>query len=313
MYRLARWLALCAIAIFALFLIVLSVRLGKAGGHAVGDWVLWAGCAGCLTLCVIFVRFVAKAQKAAHLEKSDALFADAMATGRFEARGRSMLIPGCIAFGIFGAGMLYGGIVTAEFWFAAIGAASLLFGTFGAYEVMRQLLRAGPMLTLDRDGIDHAMYGRIPWREVLGIHLEQVETRYTTLSTLHLGVERPYRFVHRAPLLLRLIKRAWKRQQPDYGGLSIGLNSVSPDPELIHRIAMEFRDGVHPARMLHWHPRMSDAQLAPLLKLKALNEEMNAAGHAATEAQVAEFIERAKNLERELGLDPAKRPASRRP
>lgn len=158
----------------------------------------------------------------------------------------------------------------------------LLVALLTSWHLLRQVLRPGPMLRMDAQVIDHALYGPIPWRDVVGMHLQIVTTRYKTHHTLLLGVRHASRYMRNAPPLLRWRHARRPRHPEDVGVLSLTLDVLGRDPALIHEAARSFRDRVDAPFLSFWDPRMSAADAAALLELQVWTE---GSGRLADELQ----------------------------
>lgn len=158
----------------------------------------------------------------------------------------------------------------------------LLVAVLTSWHLLRQVLRPGPMLRMDAHVIDHALYGPIPWRDVVGMHLQIVTTRYRTHHTLLLGVRHASRYMRNAPPLVRWRHARRPRHPEDVGALPLVLDVLGRDPMLIHDAARSFRDRVDAPFLTFWDPRMSAADAAALL---ALQEWTAGSGRLADELQ----------------------------
>ncbi|WP_447731009.1 hypothetical protein [Pseudoxanthomonas suwonensis] len=79
---------------------------------------------------------------------------------------------------------------------------------------IRPMLRRGPVLRMDAEGIEHFRYGYIPWRVVAGISLEVQRlprARWLKLHILWLGVRDAQRYLDRWPRAT-LILPSWTRR-----------------------------------------------------------------------------------------------------
>jgi hypothetical protein len=170
--------------------------------------------------------------------------------------------------------------------------ALMLGGVFLPY-----LRRRGPALILDADGVDHVLYGRIPWAQVDGLFLRELTPPSgPTQFRLLLGVADPRAWAAREPALSRWM-RAGGPDGPRSGVLSIPLNLLDVEPEIVHLAATTLRDRVAPPRMKHWAPGMDpgfvaaardhDARMARLEDLLRQLEQANARTDASAAAQVA--------------------------
>lgn len=149
---------------------------------------------------------------------------------------------------------------------AAVFAAGGLFLLVALGEYARRLLRPGPTLRIDTQGIDHAMFDLIHWRDVIGLHLQSITIRSTTQHSLHIGVRNPLRNIARLPLFKRGQRRKWERDNAAYGSVAIPLNALDVDARLIHDTALNLRQR-HPAPLLaHWHPQMDAGGIDVLLR-----------------------------------------------
>lgn len=156
----------------------------------------------------------------------------------------------------------------------AAGAAVVLglFAFFG-WGRARQILRPGPMLRIDADGIEHARYGPIPWRDVVGMSLQRTKVRYWTEHTLMPGIRDVRRYLDNAPGLFALVHGRKLHGTQDVGTLPLPLNPLDKDPQRIYEVALALRSR-HRAPFLHrWDPSMESSEVNAMLKMQALTED----------------------------------------
>ncbi|UWX04204.1 hypothetical protein H1235_02390 [Pseudoxanthomonas sp. NC8] len=141
------------------------------------------------------------------------------------------------------------------------------------WQVVRQVLRPGPMLRMDARVIDHAQYGPIPWGNVVGMELQSIRVRHSTQYTLMLGVRGARRYLRNAPPLARWLQGRRMRGDDDLAALPIPLNLLEKSPDLIHRSALALRQR-HDAPFLEdWHHRMEQREVEALLRMQDLDRE----------------------------------------
>jgi hypothetical protein len=249
-------------------------------------WVLVAGA------CLFARRELGRLQRARHVRELQAT-QDGQA---FEARagtgGFALLLALCVLFGWGGQAALQKG----QLGMAAVGLALLALFVLLGWQLAVQVLRPGPMLRMDRHGIDHAMYGPIPWHEVLGIELQSIRTRYSTQYTLMLGVRDAGRYLENAPSLTRWVHARRLRGQRGVTALALPLNLLAKDAGLIHQSALALRQRHDAPFLAHWHHRMEQREVEALLRMQDLEresdrllEEMRALPANAGPGQVAAF------------------------
>jgi hypothetical protein len=130
------------------------------------------------------------------------------------------------------------------------------------------------MLRMDASGIEHALYGPIPWTEVVGLQLHEMQVRYSTQYTLLLGVREPLRYLRNAPPLTRCLQARRLRDNPAYGALPIGLNVLGKDPKLVYDAALALRRANGAPLLQHWHQRMDAREVSTWLRSQETAEEM---------------------------------------
>lgn len=195
---------------------------------------------------------------------------------------------------------------------ALLSAALLLLFLFLGSELLHQALRPGPMLRIDARGIEHALYGRIPWSEVVGLQLHSVRIRYSTQYTLFLGVRRPLRYLREAPPMTRWLQGMRLRGDPAYGALPIGLNVLGKDPQLIYQAALALQRASGAPLLAHWHQRMDAREVSTWLRsqeatdeMRRLTEEMEALPRDPSPEQIAAFDAKMReHMARQQALHP---------
>jgi hypothetical protein len=252
-------------------------------------WLGWALVAGACLLARCELGRLQRAQHARELQATQGGQA-------FEARAGigwfTLLLALCVLFGWGGHAALQKG----QLGMAAVGFALLVLFVLLAWQLAVQVLRPGPMLRMDRHGIDHAMYGPIPWNEVLGIELQSIRTRYSTQYTLMLGVRDAGRHLENAPSLTRWMHARRLRDQRGVAALALPLNLLAKDAGLIHQSALALRQRHDAPFLQHWHHRMEQREVEALLRMQDLDresdlllEEMRALPANASPGQVAAF------------------------
>ncbi|MBO9716657.1 MAG: hypothetical protein J7507_07570 [Pseudoxanthomonas sp.] len=198
----------------------------------------------------------------------------------------------CVVFGWSGQAALHKG----QLGMAIIGFALLALFVLAGWQLVVQVLRPGPLLRMDRHGIDHAMYGPIPWREVVGIQLQSIRTRYSTQHTLMLGVRDAGRYLANAPPLTRWVHARRLRGQRGVAVLALPLNLLVKDADLVHAAARALRARDDAPFLDRWHARMEDHEVRALLDMQELAaestriaEEMAALPDDADPARLAAF------------------------
>lgn len=279
-YSLGRMLSLVvgSIAGFCLLLFSLPYALrATEPAHRLppGLGIKWLSCA--LLLALSIYAYVALGRLLRERERSDLEAVERLS--RFEADGRpalhglmSLALAALMAFGA------WAGARDGQWAMAALCAAVFVLFLAGIVGWARQMLRPGPLLAMDHQGLRHAMFGVIPWGDVVGLSLREVQTRYVKASTLHLGVRMPHRFLAQAPWLVRWGKRDWQRTRPEYGTLDIPLNALDRKPRLVHEAALALRRKVADPLLPHWHPAMSPQQVATFVDMQRLHAELEDAG-----------------------------------
>lgn len=194
--------------------------------------------------------------------------------GTFEARGGVGWLPLHAVLVVLFAWLAWSGARAGE-WDGAVFACALLVPfLLAAWKIIRNLPRPGPMLRMDEQGIEHVLYGLIPWSDVVGISLETFKTRYAPRQyMLQLGVRGAPRYMRNAPPLTRWLREGQLRSTHGVGALSIPLNPLEKDPDLIHDSAVALR-ALHDAPFLpYWTSDMDAQEVGALLRMTALNEE----------------------------------------
>lgn len=233
MYLLARALALVAVAVFGGMALIQAVVLyASAGSNGRWEWLV-AGV--CVTAGAIWLyRHAGNAQAQAVRDQTD----DALGRGRLVASGR--LFAPLLVLVVIG-GMLVTSVflvIQKQQWVhAALIAVVAVILIVSAFDLLRQALRPGPMLTLDAVGIEHGAYGRIPWSDVLSIWHQRTRVRASTIHVLQVKVRDPVRYLDGAPLFFRWGKRDWRKSPPATGELQIPLNVLDRPAETIAAVA----------------------------------------------------------------------------
>ena len=307
MLKFGRMLMLIVAIVAGFAILALAVRWSQAdhAGRVPSYLAIWAA--------ILCVSLLARHWLGQLQQSNDREALDAVRRGQaFEAGGNPwMLVLFALVLLLFGFGV-YGGIAKGNPGMTALSAALvLLFLVFGG-EIVRQLLRPGPMLRMDARGIEHALYGRIPWNEVIGLQLQSVRIRYSTQYTLFLGVCEPLRYLRNAPPLTRWLQGRRLRDNPAYGALPIGLNILGKDPKLVYDSALALRRANAAPMLEHWHQRMDAREVATWLQrqelsdgMRRLQEEMETLPRDPTPEQVAAFDAKMRaHMEREQALHP---------
>ncbi len=234
----------------------------------------------------------------------DAIQRDAV----FEARGSRLwpllLLPLLAVFG-------FGTVAAAKDgrWdIAAISLAMSLLLLLAGWQLLHQLLRPGPLLRMDATAIDHALYGPIPWTDVIGIQLQSMQTRAGATHTLMLGVRGAKRYLDNASAPARWLYGRKRHGSGDIGTLTIPLGPLAEDPELIQQTARAFRERAAAPFLPFWYDQMGAHEIDTALSMQALTDEMAAMPSLrrdATPAQIAAFEARGHSLlERQQALLP---------
>lgn len=276
-YSLGRMLSLVVATLSGFCLLLFSLpyamRAMEGPAHRLppGLGLKWLSCA--LLLALSIYGYVALGRLLRERERADLEAVGRLS--RFEADGRpvfhgllSLALAALMAFGA------WAGANDGRWWLAGICAAVLVFLVVAAGAWVRQLRRPGPLLAMDGRGLEHAMFGVIPWSDVIGLSLREVQTRYVKVSTLQLGVRMPHRFLAQAPWMLRWSKRDWPRTRPEYGTLEIPLNALDRKPQLVHEAALALRRKVAEPLLAHWHPAMGPQQVATFIDMQRLDAEL---------------------------------------
>lgn len=237
-------------------------------------------------------------------------FARVQAEGCFEASGSSFpafallllaLICGVGGWTLFVEGRPVLGIT-------AIGIVGLL--AWAGLDVARIRLRAGPTLRMDGQVVDYAAYGSIAWTNVIAIHLESVQVQYHTRNTLSLCVREPRRYLRNTPALMRWIQARRLRGFDEFGPLTIPLDGLNRDPELIQRAALELRSRHDPPLLVNWHPRVSARETVLWSRLEKSAQEAERivaaikAAEGDPELMASLELELSKHLENHEALFP---------
>jgi hypothetical protein len=126
------------------------------------------------------------------------------------------------------------------------------------------VLRPGPMLRMDAHGIDSALYGPIPWSEVIGLELER--------NILFLGLREPRRYLKNAPLWLRLAQVRQLRKNSVYGTLPVSLTDLSKDAQSIYKAAFALRQRHESPLIEYWYRGMDDGEIHAWLQMREIGK-----------------------------------------
>jgi heme/copper-type cytochrome/quinol oxidase subunit 2 len=272
MLKLGRWLLLvvaCASGFGALVVALRWPEARRAGDGGNAEAIL-AILVAMLAVALLALRVLAKMREQRNREE----LASVRHQHAFEASGSpGMPILFVLMLLLFGFG-IYHGITKDKPGMAILGAGLVLLFLFLGSELVRQALRPGPMLRMDASGIEHALYGPIPWTEVVGLQLHEMQVRYSTQYTLLLGVREPLRYLRNAPPLTRWLQARRLRDNPAYGALPIGLNVLGKDPKLVYDAALALRRANGAPLLQHWHQRMDAREVSTWLRSQETAEEM---------------------------------------
>jgi hypothetical protein len=136
------------------------------------------------------------------------------------------------------------------------------------------MFRGGPTLAMDLRGLEHALYGLIPWDRVHGLFLKEMKLRHYTVRTLVLGVADPERYRERLPGIQRWLQKTFKPFAARNDVLEIPLNGLDQPASRIHAAAMVLRQKVQPPVIAHWYPGMPKADIDFARDMDRLTREM---------------------------------------
>lgn len=136
-----------------------------------------------------------------------------------------------------------------------------------------QLRHRGPTLRMDARGLDHALYGWVPWSDVHGIYLDIKTIRHVKVMRLVLGVSNPARYRSRMPWIARLLSEQLRTPRGRYGTLVLALQSMDVDPLRIVSAAEVLRDRASPPRLRYWTPWMDQESISMGLELAYLESD----------------------------------------
>ena len=167
---------------------------------------------------------------------------------------------------------------------------TMLLG-FGTYTYWIQYDRDGETLRLDKAGIKHIWYGRIPWAQVFGIYLQTMHVRGMAIHVLHLGVYDWKKYRMNMPRLMRLTSGSRT-------SLHMPLQPLNVDAVTIERLAVNLRSFYQPPMAHGWHYSMTESEFKAFSeeqerfqtlnqKLDEFNREFNS-GVAMTDSKIAE-------------------------
>lgn len=140
---------------------------------------------------------------------------------------------------------------------------------------IRPMLRRGPVLRMDAEGIEHFRYGYIPWRVVAGISLEVQRlprARWLKLHILWLGVRDAQRYLDRWPRAT-LILPSWTRRARgtrEYTPLPVLLHMFGMPPAAIHQAACKLRMRDRAPLLVNWTHEMDGQEVAVRLERETL-------------------------------------------
>jgi len=255
MYLFYRAIALVAIALFGGAAFVHGIALaGSRGGDGQWAWVIGGTCV------VVGAVWLFRHAGIAETRRLCEVTSRAVRHGRLSAPARlfAPMLAALVFAGMLTVGALLG-LEKRDWLVMALSAVCTVLLLLVVFDLLRQVLRPGPMLTLDAAGIEHGAYGRIPWSEVLSLRHEERRIRATSMHVLHLKVRDPVRYLDRAPLFFRLGKRGWRRSPPATGELPVALNVLDCPPRAVVDAAMR----LHARARAHTVVASTLAQLAP--------------------------------------------------
>jgi hypothetical protein len=122
------------------------------------------------------------------------------------------------------------------------------------------------MLRMDAHGIDSALYGPIPWSEVIGLELWR--------DTLFLGIREPRRYLKNAPLWLRLAQVRQLRKNSAYGTLPVPLTDLNKDAQSIYQAALALRQKHESPLIEHWYRGMDDGEIHAWLRMREIGKSL---------------------------------------
>jgi hypothetical protein len=142
-----------------------------------------------------------------------------------------------------------------------------------------------PTLVIDREGLDHVLYGRIPWDRIVG--MKQLVTQagkppQRAVRSLVLGVTRPGDFLAAQPDPFGLATGS----RAAIGDISIPLDGYNRTPGQIEAAARAWRDTVDPPLAASWQPGMSEEHALAQLRLESAETAL--AAHLSTPLPAAQ-------------------------
>lgn len=286
----------CAVAV------ILLVVLPGGGRMPLSVGVVALGCALAAWGCrVAYVRL-----KAVVEERNAQELAALSRTTRFEASQRGFFMIALFGVLIAATGLVAFSALRDERSVLAVACGvGCLFFLAGSLELIRQALRPGATLVMDPRGIDHAMCGRIPWEEVVGLELKTISVRGRDYHVLCLGLRKPHRFFDQLSWTMRMKHGAWRERGLAYGALAIPLHMLDKRAELIHGAAVRFREQVGAPLLEAWYEKMPPALVEAMLVQQSAIDELERAARtsdfAAAERAHARIEAMSPTLERQFG------------
>lgn len=130
-------------------------------------------------------------------------------------------------------------------------------------------------LRLDSRGIDHFIFGLIPWQDIFGLVLQTKEFKEKVQYFLALGVNNPDQYHARVPRLVRMMSTIGVLPKQHATYLQISLHAINLDPHTVHAAALRFRNAVQPP-LENWRPGMTPAERALEREEKELMDRVKA-------------------------------------
>jgi len=234
-----------------------------------GTEVRWLGFALALGLALWLLHWLRRLQRARDEEE----LANVESGHAFEARAGLSWLTCLLLIAVVAAAGVWLAARKGEWSLVWMGLGVLALLLLVGAPVVRQVARPGPLLRMDRHGIDHAAYGSIPWTEVVGMHHQVVRVRYSTHHVLVLGVRGAAGYMRKASALTRWLSAGQSRSTYGVGALRIPLGPLAKDPELVHRAARSLRAQVDAPFLEEWDPAMDAKEVGALLRMRRLLEE----------------------------------------
>lgn len=150
---------------------------------------------------------------------------------------------------------------------------TLLLGLL-TYTFWIQYDRDGETLRLDRTGIKHIWYGMIPWNQIVGMHIQAVDSNVMKQRIFHLGVPNRHKYLANAPWFVR-----WKQGAgmlpSSRMSIHMPLHPLNVDSDLIERVAFKQRGLHQPPMASGWNYSMTEEEFKQLSDANEISQRLH--------------------------------------